>query len=83
MNREPIRLTRKIIYAADVIDAAYEAGLDIIRLVDPMAGIEEAVVRCGQCRYFSESIGKCIKPEGMWRAVEPNEFCSKGAPRED
>ncbi len=83
MAKSEIRLTRKIIYAADVIDAAYEAGMDIIRLVDPMAGLSEAVVRCGRCRYFSESIGKCINPKGMWRDVELNEYCSKGAPRED
>lgn len=58
-------------------------GLDVVRYLNTMPTVDaEEVVRCKDCVFChynsSNETYKCSTMNGMYRTVEPNEFCAYG-----
>ena len=58
-------------------------GLDVVRYLNTLPTVDaEEVVRCKDCVFChynsSNETYKCSTMNGMYRTVEPNEFCAYG-----
>ena len=77
-----IKLKTRYKYAGDIFKKLVDVGLDIEAATAFLNEVEDAdvqeVVRCKDCKYFSE-----FQHCGILGFCEPNEYCSRGERRKE